>query len=153
MLDLRRLYYQADDSVNPVLYHGDKLMIPRGRGNQIFLAGEVESPQAMTMHPMGYSLVEALQKTGGINPITGDASQIYVLRGEKLADATAGKVMIYHLDAANLAGMALADQFILQPRDIIYVSMQPISQWNRILTQFLPGGLSTVIGPQVEPRL
>lgn len=147
-LDLYALYYEGDTRANKVMQSGDKLTIPRGHGNQIFIAGEVLRPQAITMHPSGYSLTEALQQTGGVNPVTGDPSDIYVLRMASAQNAPTAQLNIFHLNAANLAHLALADRFRMQPRDIVYVSLQPITAWDRLLSQFLPGGLSTIVGPQ-----
>lgn len=147
-INLYALYYEQDQSANKVLQAGDKLTIARGHGNQITIAGEVLAPQAITMHPSGFSLTEALQKAGGVNPITGDPSHIYVLRAAPPKAFGRAEVDIYHLNAANLGHFALAERFRLRPRDIIYVSQQSITLWDRVLSQFLPGGLSTVIGPQ-----
>lgn len=146
-LNLQALYDEGDSSSNKVLQAGDRLTLVRGHANQIFIAGEVLKPQTITMPPSGYSLPEALQHSGGLNPVTGDPSEVYVLRA---SDNMTPIVHIYHLNAAHLAELALADRFRLEPRDIIYVSQQPITVWDRLLSQFLPGGLSTVIGPQVD---
>ncbi len=147
-LDLRALYYEGDTAANYIIQPGDRLTIARGQANQVFVAGEVLHPQVLVMHPNGANLPEMLQQAGGVNPITGDPSDVYVLR---VADSKAqqnAEILIYHLDASNLANMALATQFKMHPNDIIYVSQQPITTWDRTLSQFLPGGLSTIVGPQ-----
>lgn len=147
-LNLFALYYEGDSSANALLYAGDLLSIARNHGNQIFVAGEVLRPQTITMHPQGISLPEALQQAGGVQPISGDPSQLYVLRMVSPPNAAKAQLVIYHLNAANLEDLALADRFAMQPRDLIYVSLQPITAWDRLLSQFIPSGLSTVVGPQ-----
>jgi polysaccharide export outer membrane protein len=148
-LDLRALYYEGDTAANQIIQPGDRLTIARGEANQVFVAGEVLRPQVLVMHPNGANLPEMLQQAGGINPVTGDPSDIYVLRVSDTAKTPQKTdILIYHLDASNLANMALATQFNMHSNDIIYVSQQPITTWDRTLSQFLPGGLSTIVGPQ-----
>lgn len=149
-LDLVALLHRGDMTQNRILLPGDRLNIPRHHGNRIFLTGEVIDPQALAMHPLGFTLTEALQEAGGIHPVFGDPSHVYVLRSTpRKAEAGRAHVTVFHLNAADLSALALADRFVMQPRDIVYVGIQPITQWNRFLSQFLPSGLSTIIGPQV----
>lgn len=149
-LDLVAFFFQGDARFNKLLNAGDKLNIPRNHGNQVFLAGEVLRPQTLAMHPTGISLIEALNSAGGVQPITGDPSHIYVLRAHQRVSAPKPNVTVYHLDGSNLAAMAMATEFMLQPNDIVYVGIQPITQWSRFINQFIPIGMANIIGPQVD---
>src|SRR3546814_6536596 len=64
--------------------------------------GEVWTPRALPLHDGRLSLTEALGESGGPNPWTADASQIYVVR--KLPVELGGEDAlpeIYHLDASR----------------------------------------------------
>jgi len=84
---------------------------------------------------------------GGINIITGDPSEIYVIRTPKDGPIE-GLVTAYHLDASNPVGLAVSSIFEMRPNDVVYVNPQPITNWNRVLTQLLPstGLLQSTLG-------
>jgi polysaccharide export outer membrane protein len=70
-------------------------------------------------------------------------SQIYVLRAS--ADPREfGAVTAWHLDARNAANLAMMTRFELRPDDIVFVAQQPITKWNRALSQLLPSVLNAV---------
>jgi len=47
----------------------------------------------------------------------------------------------------------LADQFVLQPRDIVYVTAAPIARWNRLIAQVLPSMQTLYYGSITEREL
>ena len=57
-----------------------------------------------------------------------------------------GVVDVYQLDMSQAWMMALGDQFILEARDIVYVSPAPITRCNRWVSNVLPSlqGLSNI---------
>ena len=56
-----------------------------------------------------------------------------------------GSVTAWQLDASNAASLLLATRFELRPDDVIFVSEQAITQWNRVISQFTPGLLNSTI--------
>ena len=103
-------------------------------------------PRALVMHNGRLSLNEALGESGGINPISGDSRQVYVVR-------RAGTVpIIYQLDAYSPDSLALAEGFELEPKDIVYVAATPLANWQRTISQLLPGALSSSVPTIIAPR-
>jgi len=104
-----------------------------------YVTGEVGSQSRLPL-PYGRTatLADALfDAGGGVVQGTGDISQIYVLRGAS-SPSEFGAVTAWHLNARDAAKFALATQFELRPNDVIFVAEQPITRWNRVITQSLP---------------
>ena len=80
------------------------------------------------------TLADAIYAEGGFRTAQANPSQIYLLRGF----GTGGAVRAYHLDARNPGNLILATQMQLRPNDFIFIEEQPITKWNRVLSQFIP---------------
>ncbi len=101
----------------------------------VYLAGEVARQGRFTL-PFNRkaSLADALFSASGITTREGNVSQIYVLRSNRPGDT----VTAYQLDARNIAYMVLATRLELRPNDIIFVAEQPVTKWNRTISQIGP---------------
>jgi polysaccharide export outer membrane protein len=96
--------------------------------------GEVNKPATiLPMRDGKLSLSEALSQAGSFNPNTADAKQTFVIR-----NSTSDKPEIYHLDTTSPVSMLLANQFELQPKDVVYVDNNSLVRFNRVLTLLLP---------------
>jgi polysaccharide export outer membrane protein len=95
------------------------------------------------------TLNEALGEAGGVNAVSGDPRQIYVVRSRDgdlgvVASANADSVAtptspeIYHLDASSPTAYALAEGFELKSRDVVFVDPVPLVLWNRVVSLILP---------------
>lgn len=107
--------------------------------DHVFITGEV-TRQTRVPLPFGTSatLADVLYDEGnGIPTQTANVSQIYVLRGAPDPRDFAG-ITAWHLDAENAASLILATRFEMRPDDVIFVAEQPITRWNRVLTQSIP---------------
>lgn len=146
-ISLRSVYEDGKWSENLLLQDGDFIHVPRNDAEKIFVLGEVNRPQSILMSRNGTSLAEALATANGISESRADSRGIYVLRNTGINIDAEGlpiyKATIYHLNAASAVGFMLADQFPLEPRDIVYVSPAPITRWNRFLSQLLPSLVAT----------
>ena len=50
----------------------------------------------------------------------------------------ASSVTAYRLDGRNAANLVLATQLELRPGDVVFVAEQPVTRWNRVITQITP---------------
>ena len=139
-IDLRSLVARGINPGNVMLAHGDLVRVHSRDESKVFVSGEVVAPKSLTMHDGRLTLNEALGESGGINPLTGDARQVYVVR--KAAEGT----RIYQLDARQRGALAMAESFELQPRDLVYVAASPLANWHRNLSMIFPGALSQAVG-------
>lgn len=100
----------------------------------VYLTGEVVTQGRFPL-PFGRqaSLADALFAQGGAIPDTGNPGEIYLLRGHADNGVTA-----FHLDGRNPVNMLNATKLQLRPNDIIFVSQQPVTRWNRVVQQLVP---------------
>ncbi|MCF6439058.1 polysaccharide biosynthesis/export family protein [Pseudoalteromonas luteoviolacea] len=134
---LDEFYSAGDISQNRVLKSGDIVHVSRNDRRNVYVMGDVMRAGKVGINRYGLSLAEALADSGGINERSADPNGIFVLRKRNLEkDGIIADV--YQLHAKNMTSMILAEQFKLEPQDIIYVTSAPISRWNKVLSLLLP---------------
>ncbi|EDM85045.1 polysaccharide biosynthesis/export family protein [Limnobacter sp. MED105] len=141
ILDAYKLLYEGDLSQNVLLEQGDVLNIPDRRLRKVFLMGEVVQPGSFVMPVGTLTLAEVLSDVGGINQNTSNAQQVYVIRQPAPGINPAGfdsGLEIYHLDSSSPTSVLYADQFEMQPRDVVYVDPVRMVRINRLLGTILP---------------
>lgn len=136
---------KGEDPAKIMLRSGDVVRIPPRDESKVFVAGEVVSPKALTMHDGRLTLNEALGESGGINPVTGDGGQVYVVRNSNK------EITVYQLDANTPAALAIAEAFELSPKDLVYVAATPLTNWHRTISLIFPGALSTAVTAAKTP--
>ncbi len=135
-------------NASKILLHSDDLVTVRNRDeSKVYVMGEATRPAALTMHNGRLNLNQALGEAGGVDRLTGNSSQIYVIRNNGQ-----GGSALFHLNAASPAALALADNFALKPRDVVYIDPVPLVQWNRIVSLILPSAQAVNIGSEINTR-
>ncbi|WP_445322947.1 polysaccharide biosynthesis/export family protein [Ramlibacter sp. AN1133] len=140
-IDLMRL---QDLGVNPsriLLQPGDLVTVRSREDNKVFVMGEITRPASLPMRNGRMTLNEAIAEVGGPNLGTANTGQIYVIRNVG-QEAPA----LFHLNASSPSALALADNFFLLPRDVVYVDSVPLVQWNRIISLILPSAQAVSTG-------
>lgn len=133
---LRDVYLRGNTRENVLLRAEDIVHVARNDAAKVFVLGEVEEPRSINFGRSDITLAEALADAGGFAEATADASGIFVVRK---APADSDKIaQVFQLNARNATALVLADQFLLYPRDIVYVTAAPIARWNRLIAQILP---------------
>lgn len=132
-VDLPRLARAGLDPNAIVLRNGDVVRVSPREESKVFVIGEVTKPVSLLMHNGRMSLNEALGEAGGVSQLTGNASQIYVIR-----NANDTQPILYHLDSHSPVMIALAENFELKAKDVVYVDAAPMVRLNRIISLILP---------------
>jgi polysaccharide export outer membrane protein len=140
VINLRELVQKGINPGTVMLAPGDVVRVHSRDESKVFVSGEVISPRALTMHDGKLTLNEALGETGGINPLSGDTRQIYVVR------KTPERTRVFRLDARDSGSLAMAEAFELRPKDVVYVAASPLANWNRRLSLLFPGALTQAVG-------
>lgn len=103
-----------------------------------YRTGEVRKPGRVALpFERSMSLADVLFDEGGINIQFGDYAEIYVLRAETDPQRNGG-LTAYHLDAENAVNLAIATRLEIRPNDVVFVAEQPVTSWNRTISQILP---------------
>jgi polysaccharide export outer membrane protein len=127
-----------------ILQPGDILHVNARDENTVYVMGEVVKPTAVTPLRDGtLTLAEALSQAGNMSPTTSNAKQLFVIR-----QIPGDEPVIYHLDAQSPVSMLLANQFPLEPKDVVYVDNSGLVRASRVLELLLPAinaGLTTAI--------
>ena len=124
-----------------------KLELGAIKRDYVYLTGEVGSQSRFALpFDQKASLADALyDEAGGIPTETGNVQQIYILRGSSNPRDFAA-IQAWNFDARNVATLVLATRFELRPNDIIFVAEQPVTRWNRVLSQITPSFVNQVAG-------
>ena len=139
VINVDRLYYNGDLSSNILLQNGDVITVPDRMMRKVFVLGEVgnasgvNQARSYVMRRGTMSLTEVISDAGGASPFSSAANEIYVMRA-----TTEGKPVVYLLDALQPQGLVLAEQFPIEPRDVIFVNPTGLTMVGRFIGQFLP---------------
>lgn len=137
-INLDNLYFQGNTLSNILLQNGDVIAVPDRNARKVFLLGEVgtsagiNQSRSYVMRRGVVTLTEVLSDAGGVNPFSGAASKIYVVRTEN------EKVQVYHLDGRDPTSLVLAENFKMNPRDIVFVSPTDVTEIGRFIAQLIP---------------
>lgn len=140
LIDLRELNGQDIDASTIMLQHGDLLQVGAREQSRVFVTGEVQTPRALSMRDGRMSLNEALGESGGMSPATSEPSEVYVVR------RGARGPQVFQLDARAPGAMAIAEQFELEPKDLVYVAPSALANWHRKLSLIFPSELTSALG-------
>lgn len=142
VIRLDDFYSKGDISQNRLLQHGDVIHVSRNDQRNVYVLGDVKRAGTVEINRYGLNLAEALSEVGGIDERSADSNGIFVLRKRDLEkDGVIADV--YQLHAKNVAALVLAEQFELDPQDIVYVTSAPLARWNKVISLLLPA-LTTV---------
>jgi polysaccharide export outer membrane protein len=132
-INLPSLVQRGIDPSGIMLTSGDVVHVRARDENKIFVLGEVTTPKALPMVNGRMTLNQALGEVGGVNPLSSEARQVYVIR-----NADAKNPLVYNLDARSPVALALAENFELNPKDVVYVDASGLARFSRIVNLIIP---------------
>ncbi|MHA1528871.1 MAG: polysaccharide biosynthesis/export family protein [Alphaproteobacteria bacterium] len=142
-IQLEQLAARRDETAREVLADQrevfmDRLELGAVDRHYAYLTGEVRKQGRMPLpFERSMSLADVLFDEGGVNIQFGDYAEIYVLRAESDPQRNGG-LTAFHLDAENAVNLVVATQLEIRPNDVVFVAEQPVTSWNRALSQILP---------------
>ncbi len=145
-VSLPRLVKTGIDPSKILLRNGDIVRVPSRDESKVFVLGEVTRPSTLTLRNGHLTLGEALGDAGGLNPLTSNGRQVYVVRNA--GNVENAEPVVYHLDARSPTAFALAENFELAARDVVYVDAAPLATWHRVISLILPSAQSVTSAVQ-----
>ncbi len=128
------------------LQPGDTVRVNAREDSGVYVMGEVNKPATvLPLRDGSLTLSQAISDGGSFDSNTAAGQQLFVIR-----DSTGDSPQIYHLDATTPVAMLLANQFELQPKDIVYVGQGGLVRFNRVLNLLLPAINAAVTGVVVS---
>lgn len=147
VIDYKKLFDQNIPLDRILLKPDDQIYVPSTsitqKENHAFLIGELGKTTSISLKKREVSLTEALVSAGGMNKVTASSSSVYVIRNSKK-----DRIDVYHLDAKNVMSLVIADHFVLEEHDIVYVDASGLATWNRLISQILPSVQTLYYGVQ-----
>ncbi len=102
------------------------------RSKLVYVLGEVNKPYAIYLNDTPLDLAGALSLAGWVNLSAADVKSIYVLRRVK-----SDQINIYQLDASSPVKLLLANAFVLQTDDLVFVSTAGVAQFGRVASSLV----------------
>ncbi|MGF6923463.1 polysaccharide biosynthesis/export family protein [Paraburkholderia sp. 40] len=128
------------------LQPGDTVRVNGREDSGVYVMGEVNKPATvLPLRNGSLTLSQAVSDGGSFDSNTASGQQLFVIR-----NSTSDSPQIYHLDATSPVAMLLANQFELQPKDIVYVGQGGLVRFNRVLNLLLPAINAAVTGVVVS---
>jgi polysaccharide export outer membrane protein len=91
-------------------------------------AGNVDMPK----HTI--SLLEAMGMVGGLNDARANKTGVYVFRMGDLQNNPTARARVFRLDLYQPVSIFIAQQFPVQPKDVVYITNAPLYEYDKILT-------------------
>ena len=149
LLSLKDVFEKGNKYHNVLLQAGDVINVPLGNDRKVFVLGEVASSQTLPMGRNGLTLAEAIANVGGLNERQSDATGVFVIRRAEGASADSDHLIdLYQLNLKDATALVLADSFVLNNRDMVYVTAAPLSRWNRVVSLLVPSLSPLFLGDQ-----
>ncbi|WP_228876525.1 polysaccharide biosynthesis/export family protein [Paraburkholderia saeva] len=146
LVNMPDLIEKGANPSNILLRDGDLVRVYSATDSKVFVLGEVARASTLTLNNGKLTLNEALGDAGGVSQYSGDAQQVYVVRGKNEKNP-----VVYHLDASTPAAMALADNFELKPNDVVFVDASSLVRWSRVVSLLIPTAQSASVGKALVP--
>lgn len=138
------------DSSNDIWLQANDTLQVTSKPKHFTVLGAVRGQKRYTFESEFLSMSEALAQAGGLIDDISDSSGVFLFRYEPIAVFQSKKVntettyrsdalvpVIYQMDLSQAESFFLASQFMLQDRDLIYVSTAPAREYNKFLDTFV----------------
>jgi polysaccharide export outer membrane protein len=112
---------------------GDEIVV-RPNSQVFTVLGAVQKAGNIDMVKPNLTLLEALGQVGGLADERANKTGVFVFRLGDIQNNPGTRARVFRLDLAQPVSIFVAQQFGMQPRDVVYVTNAPLYEYNKILT-------------------
>jgi len=112
---------------------GDDIVV-RQNNRFVTVLGAVQRSRNVELGKHNLTLLEALGEVSGLADQRANKTGVYVFRMGDLETNPTARGRVFRLDLFQPVSIFVAQQFGLQPRDVIYVTNAPLYEYDKILT-------------------
>lgn len=120
------------EASNPLILDGDTVFVPDRKPIEAFVLGEIKTASAVNITDRDVSLTQILSEAGGLNIRDADARGIFVFRQD------GDGLTVFQLDVSNPSAYLIGTRFAIKSQDVVFVTTDPVSRWNRVISDLLP---------------
>lgn len=120
------------EASNPLVLDGDTVFVPDRKPLEAFVLGEIKAASSVDISDRDVSLTQILSEAGGLNIRDADARGIFVFRRD------GDGLTVFQLDVSNPSAYLIGTRFAMKPQDVVFVTTDPVSRWNRVISDLLP---------------
>jgi polysaccharide export outer membrane protein len=112
---------------------GDEIVV-RPNSRTFTVLGAVTKSGNVDLTKSNVTLLEALGQVGGLNDERANKTGVFVFRMGDIQSNPGARGRVFRLDLAQPVSIFVAQQFGMQPRDVVYVTNAPLYEYNKIIT-------------------
>ena len=112
---------------------GDEIVV-RPNIKAFTVLGAVTKAHNVELNKTNTPLMEALGEVGGLNDERANKTGVFVFRMGDIQTNPTARARVFRLDLMQPVSIFVAQQFGIQPRDVVYVTNAPLYEYNKVLT-------------------
>jgi polysaccharide biosynthesis/export protein len=112
---------------------GDEIVV-RPNIKAFTVLGAVTKAHNVELNKTNTTLMEALGEVGGLNDERANKTGVFVFRMGDIQTNPTARARVFRLDLMQPVSIFVAQQFGIQPRDVVYVTNAPLYEYNKVLT-------------------
>jgi polysaccharide export outer membrane protein len=112
---------------------GDEIVVRPNQRSYTAL-GAIQKSGNYDITRTGLTLLEALGNVGGLVDERANKTGVFVFRLGDLDGRPGARSRVFRLDLGQPQSIFVAQQFGIQPKDVVYVTNAPLHEYNKILT-------------------
>ncbi len=112
---------------------GDEIVV-RPNSRIFTVLGAVLKSGNVELTKPNLTLLEALGQVGGLSDERANKTGVFVFRMGDVETNPTGRARVFRLDLNQPVSIFVAQQFGMQPQDVVYVTNAPLYEYNKVLT-------------------
>jgi len=109
-------------------------IVVRPNARTYTVLGAVTKAGNVEMTKPNMTLLEALGSVGGLTDERANKTGVFLFRMGDIQSNPGARARVFRLDLSQPVSIFVAQQFGMQPRDVVYVTNAPLYEYNKIVT-------------------